>query len=77
MSSSEIHYRPHPKDWEGTVLTGVSVHKDEGYPMVSGPRSFPWPCPFWGGGGGGGGGFTQVLSLVLSKVLPGEGDTPT
>ena len=33
-----IYYRPHPKDGEGTVFTGVCLHLMGGYPS---PRFFP------------------------------------
>ena len=40
MRRNFTFYHPHPKDGEGTVLTGMCLFMgDGGYHMVSGPRS--------------------------------------
>ena len=46
-----LHYRPHPKDGEGTVFTGVCLSTPEwgGGGIHLHPIILPLaPCPFWG-----------------------------
>ena len=62
------NYRPHPKDGEGTVFTGVCL-STVGYPS---PRFFPWslvPGPFWVGG-------TSVLFIWNWGTPPVETGDP-
>ena len=67
------HYRPHPKDGEGTVFTGVCLSTPGGYPS---PRFFPRSMvigPFWGRGTPVPGSFPGHWSQVPSRGYPNPG----